>query len=254
MQVLKIGGNELDDPGFLVGLAEYVAGTAVPHIIVHGGGRAIVALQQKVGLQSTKVDGLRVTDREMITIVQMALSGQTNKQIVTALLAAGVDAIGISGVDGSLLRCLKKQHPTADLGYVGEISQVRTDLLHQLTNLGLTVVLSPLSLGFDGYTYNVNADDAASAVALAMQVEQLTFVSNVPGVLANGRILPRLTPDQTKTLITEDIITDGMVPKVRAALTAIEQGVRQAQITNLTGLLTNSGTLFTHKPAGARHE
>jgi acetylglutamate kinase len=245
MQVLKIGGNELDDPGFLAGLANYVAGTAVPHIIVHGGGRAIVALQQKVGLQSTKVDGLRVTDREMISVVQMALSGQTNKQIVTALLAAGVDAIGLSGVDGGILRCLKKQHPTADLGYVGQISQVRTDLLDQLTNLGLTVVLSPISLGFDGCTYNVNADDAASAVALALQAERLSFVSNVPGVLNNGRILPHLTPAQTETLINDGVITDGMVPKVRAALATIAQGVPQTQIVNLAGLLSNSGTLFT---------
>lgn len=245
MQVLKIGGNELDDPGFLAGLAAYVAETAVPHVIVHGGGRAIVSLEQKIGLQSTKVDGHRVTDREMISVVQMALSGQTNKQIVTALLAAGVDAIGLSGVDGGLLRCLKKQHPTADLGYVGEVSQVRTELLHQLTQIGLTVVLSPLSLGFDGYTYNVNADDAASAVALALQAERLTFVSNVPGVLANGRILPHLTPDQTETLISDGIITDGMVPKVRAALATIAQGVQQTQIVNLAGLLTNSGTIFT---------
>ncbi|MCB8981039.1 MAG: acetylglutamate kinase [Ardenticatenaceae bacterium] len=247
MQILKIGGNELDNPGFLAGLAEYVAATAVPHIIVHGGGRAIVALEQKVGLQSTKVDGHRVTDREMIRIVQMALSGQTNKQIVSALLAAGVDAIGLSGVDGGLLRCLKKHHPTADLGYVGEISQVRTDLLRQFASLGLTVVLSPLSLGFDGYTYNVNADDAASAVALALQAEQLTFVSNVPGVLHNGRILPRLTLEETETLISDGIITDGMVPKVRAALATIAQGVQQTQIVNLAGLLSNSGTIFTNE-------
>lgn len=248
MQVLKIGGNELDDAEFLAGLAEYVAGTAVPHIIIHGGGRAIVALQQKVGLHSTKVDGLRVTDREMIGVVQMALSGQTNKQIVSALLAAGVDAVGLSGVDGGILRCRKKLHPTADLGYVGEISQVRTQLLQQLTTLGLTVVLSPLSLGFDGCTYNVNADDAASAVALALQAERLTFVSNVPGVLANGRILPHLTPDQTEMLIHDGVITDGMVPKVRAALSTIAQGVQQTQIVNLAGLLSNSGTLFTSRP------
>ena len=141
MQILKIGGNELDKPDFLAGLGSYLARQAVPHIIVHGGAKAIVALQRKVGVRSTQVDGLRVTSREMLTIVQMALSGQTNKQIVTALLAAGVDAIGLSGVDGGILRCVKKQHPTADLGFVGEMTQVRTELLQQLTGLGLTVVL-----------------------------------------------------------------------------------------------------------------
>ncbi len=252
MQVLKIGGNELDDPGFLAGMASYVAQTAVPHIIVHGGGRAIVALQQKVGLTSTKVDGLRVTDREMITVVQMALSGQTNKQIVTALLAAGVDAIGLSGVDGGILRCTKKQHPTADLGYVGEIAKVRTSLLRQFTQLGLTVVLSPLSLGIDGYTYNVNADDVARAVALALQAERLTFVSNVPGVLANGRILPNLTISQAKSLIADGIITDGMVPKVRAALDAVAQGVAKAHIVNLDGLRRSGGTYFVENKTAKR--
>jgi acetylglutamate kinase len=267
MQVLKIGGNELDDPGFLAGLANFVAQTAastsdssrrseqaVPKIIIHGGGQAIVALQHKIGLTSTKVDGLRVTDKEMIAVVQMALSGQTNKQIVTTLLAAGVDAIGLSGVDGGILRCTKKQHPTADLGYVGEIIQVRTELLRQLTNLGVTVVLSPLSLGLDGCTYNVNADDVASSVAVALKASQLTFVSNVPGVLANGRIQPTLTQAQTETFINEGIITDGMIPKVRATLAAVAQGVTRAQIVNLDGLIGSGGTYFVGDETKKRKE
>lgn len=245
MQILKIGGNELDNPDFLAGLGSYVAQQTTPHIIVHGGGQAIVALQQKVGLRSTKVDGLRVTNGELRDIVQMALSGQINKQIVTALLTAGVDAVGLSGVDGGILRCVQRQHPKADLGYVGEIIEVRTQLLNQLLDLGLTVILSPLSLGFDNETYNVNADDAATAVAAAMQVEQLTFVSNVPGVLVNGRLQAYLTPSQTQMLIENGTITEGMVPKVKAALTAVEQGITQAKITNLVGLYMGSGTLFS---------
>jgi acetylglutamate kinase len=247
MQVLKIGGNELDDPGFLQALAAAVAVWSEPVIIVHGGGRAIAGLQTRLGLPTVKVDGLRVTDRESLAVAQMALSGQANKQIVAALLAAGVDAVGLSGVDGGLLRCRKKQHPTADLGYVGEIVQVRTNLLRQLAAQGLTVVLSPISLGLDGYTYNVNADEAAAAVARALPASLLSFISNVPGVLHNGRILPNLTIQETESLITNGVITDGMVPKVRAALDAVNQGVPQARIVNLAGLSQAGGTSFTAK-------
>lgn len=246
MQVLKIGGNELDAPGFLDGLAQAVAQTAEPVVIVHGGGKAIAGLQAQLGLQTVKVDGLRVTDHSSLAVAQMVLSGQANKQIVAALLAVGVDAIGLSGVDGGLLRCQKKRHPTADLGYVGEIVQVRAELLHALTAQGLTVVLSPISLGQDGYTYNVNADEAAGAVAKALPADLLNFVSNVPGVLQDGAIIPALTVAQTETLIEQGVITEGMVPKVRAACTAVADGVPQARIVNLAGLQQSGGTLFSN--------
>ncbi len=245
MHVYKIGGNELNDPGFLDTLAMAVAQAKEPVVIVHGGGRAIAGLQAQLGLKTVKVDGLRVTDRKSLLVAEMALSGQANKMIVKAMLAAGIDAIGISGVDGGLLRCKKKAHPTADLGYVGQIDEVRAKLLHGLMGQGLTVVVSPISLGWDGNTYNVNADEAASAVAAALDADLLNFISNVPGVLENGRILPNLTIHQTETLITDGIITDGMVPKVKAALDAVEQGVLQARIVNLTGLLQSGGTRFS---------
>ncbi len=249
MRVLKIGGNELDDPGFLPLLAEWIGQTAVHHheqfVIVHGGGHDIAMMQTRLGLVPKKVDGLRITDADSLTVAQMVLSGHTNKQIVTTLLATGVDAVGLSGIDGGLLRCEKKAHPTVDLGLVGEVVAVRTELLRQLAGLGITAVLSPISLGRDGRTYNVNADDAASAVALALHADQLDFISNVPGVLQEGRVLPKLTAVQTEQLITQGIINGGMVPKVRGALAAVTQGVAQARIVNLTGLLNNGGTVFT---------
>jgi len=244
MQVLKIGGNELDDAGFLAALAQAVAGSGEPVVIIHGGGRAIGDLQARLGLPSLKVDGLRVTDAESLAVAQMVLSGQTNKLIVAALLAAGVDAIGVSGVDGGLLRCRQKRHATADLGYVGEIVQVRAELIHRVAMQGMTVVISPISLGLDGQVYNVNADEAASAVALALHASRLNFVSNVPGVLQDDRIVPTLTVAQAEKLISNGVIRDGMVPKVRAALTAIAQGVPQARIVNLAGLTQTSGTTF----------
>jgi acetylglutamate kinase len=172
------------------------------------------------------------------------LSGQANKQIVAALLAAGVDAVGLSGVDGGLLRCQKKQHPTADLGFVGTITQVRARVIRSLWEQGITAVLSPISLGEDGQIYNVNADEAAGAVALAINARLLDFISNVPGVLLEGQVIPQLTLVQAEKLISEGIVSGGMIPKVQAALTAVASGVPQARIVNLAGLATAGGTVF----------
>ncbi len=244
MHVLKIGGNELDAPGFLKGLAKFVAKMGEPVVIVHGGGKAIANLQGKLGLATKKVDGLRITDESSLDVAQMVLSGKANKLIVSALLAAGVDAVGLSGIDGGILRCKKKQHPTADLGFVGTIYKVRTDIIQQLAAQGITAVLSPISLGDDGQTYNVNADEAASAVALALNAQILDFISNVPGVLHDGKVVPQLTPVQTEKLIEDGIVNGGMIPKVRAALTAVTSGVPQARIVNLAGLGTAGGTVF----------
>lgn len=248
MQVIKVGGNELDDPAFLNGLASAVrqiqAETGDTAVIVHGGGKAIADLQGRLGIVPQKVDGLRVTDAESLMVAEMVLSGLSNKLIVRALLAAGVTAVGLSGVDGGLLRCRKKQHPTADLGFVGEIVAVNVGLIEQLVRGGFTAVISPISLGTDGQAYNVNADDAAAAIAQALGVTTLNFVSNVPGVLQNGSILPQLTIAQTEVLITDGVITDGMIPKVRAACTAVAQGIPQARVVNLNGLLNGGGTVI----------
>ena len=245
MQLLKIGGNELGESGFLDSLAGIVAGIDEPVVIVHGGGRAIADMQARLGLQTTKVDGLRVTDAESLVVSQMVLSGQSNKAIVVALLAAGVLAAGLSGVDGGLLRCMKRQHPTTDLGFVGQIAEVQPAILLSLIAQGITPVISPISLGLEGQVYNVNADEAAGALAAALQAQVVNFVSNVPAVLdEDRRPISSLTAGQTELLIQRGIIHGGMVPKVRAALAVIEQGVPQARIVNLSGLAVGSGTLF----------
>ncbi len=253
MHVLKIGGNELDDPGFLEALANVVAAEAQAVVIVHGGGKAIARLQARLGLGAVKVDGMRVTDASSLDVAQMVLSGRANKQIVSALLAAGLDAIGISGVDRGLLRCKKRVHPSADLGYVGEIVRVRTEVITQLIEDGATPVVSPISLGLDGQVYNVNADHAASALAQALGAELLDFVSNVPGVLDQDGVVPLLTLSQTEHLIADGTIRDGMAPKVRAALAAISQGVARARIIDLDGLArpdrVQGGTSFTVQEA-----
>ena len=244
--VVKIGGNEMNAPGFLDELAACLARLAAggPVVVVHGGGQDIAALQSRLGLAPVKVDGLRVTDAASLEVAQMVLSGHTNKQIVRALLAAGLDAVGLSGVDGGLLRCRQKQHPTVDLGLVGEVTAVRADLLRRLLADGLTPVLSPISLGEDGQTYNVNADEAAGAVAAALGAERLDFVSNVPGVLAGGAPLPALTPAAAEALIAGGTISGGMIPKVRTALDALARGVPAVRIVDLAGLDAGGGTVF----------
>lgn len=246
MQVLKIGGNELSDPGFLERLAGAVAGLSEPAVIVHGGGRAIADMQSRLGLQEVKVDGLRVTDAESLAISQMVLSGHANKSLVVALLAAGIQAVGISGVDGGLLRCVKKQHPKADLGYVGQVVEVYPSIIHGLVAQGMTPVISPISLGLDGQVYNVNADEAAGAIAAALEAKVLNFISNVPAVLdGQNKPIASLTTAETQLLIQEGVIRDGMVPKVQAALEVLGHGVSSSRIVDLGGLANGSGTFFS---------
>jgi acetylglutamate kinase len=245
MRVIKIGGNELDSQSFLDGLATTIANLNEPVIVVHGGGQAIAELQGKLGLITTKVDGLRVTDNDSLRVAEMVLSGHANKLLVRALQAAGVNAIGLSGVDAGLLQCEKKKHPTADLGYVGTIVRVNGTLLHNLVAQGLTPVISPISVGADHHAYNVNADEAATAVAAALPADLLDFVSNVPGVLQADQLIPQLTPATTQTLIDDGVIHGGMIPKVGAALSALEAGVAQVRIVNLAGLANGAGTRFT---------
>lgn len=245
MQVLKIGGNELADPAFLPALAEAVAGLGEPVVIVHGGGKSIADMQLRLGLEPRKVEGLRVTDEPSLEVAQMVLSGQANKAIVRALLAVGVQALGISGVDGGLLRCHKKEHPTIDLGLVGEIDEVNSGLLNTLLRSQLTPVVSPISLGHNGALYNVNADEAAAAIATALKASTLSFVSNVRAVMGkSGEEIECLTAPATNELIAQGVIRDGMVPKVQAALDVVSRGVPEVIIRDLDGLRTGAGTRF----------
>jgi acetylglutamate kinase len=245
MQVIKIGGGELTEEKNLERLSENISTMREPAVIVHGGGGAIADMQARLGLEVIKVDGLRVTDAETLDVSQMVLSGRVNKAIVAAFLSAGVDAAGISGVDGGLLCCKKKEHPHADLGYVGEIVEVRPAIIEALIARGLTPVVSPISLGVDGQVYNVNADEAAAALATALEAKMLSFISDVFAVFdRDQQPLSALTSSQTEILIQSGVIDGGMVPKVRAALQVIERGVPRARIVNLSGFSNGSGTTF----------
>ena len=244
--VLKVGGNELDDPAFLYGLAQAVrAVLAEGHfpVIVHGGGKAVSEYQTKLGLSERRIEGLRVTDDASMELAEMVLSGLMNKRIVRALVHQGMRAAGISGVDDGTIYVEKMWHPLGDLGRVGDVRDVDTYLLNTLIAAKIVPVVSPISYGaLDAESYNVNADHAATALAAKLGAIKLVFVTNVPGILVAGRVVRAVTAGQAEAWISEGIISGGMVPKVRSALEAVRNGVAQAVITNLAGVQEGGGT------------
>ncbi len=239
VRVVKLGGNELERPDWLAACAQALT-SAGPIVVVHGGGRAVTALSRQLGLPVEKRAGIRVTTPEVAAVVEMVLGGPINRNVVGALRLAGLDAVGLSGVDGGLL--------TAELlpggfGHVGKITAVRVALLHSLLLAGLTPVIAPMAPGSGGdvgsggggadVPFNVNADDAAAAIAGALQAAELLFISDVPGVVVEGVPQPTLPVGALDTLIELGIAADGMAAKLRAAAAALEAGTRAVRIGDL---------------------
>lgn len=242
--VLKIGGNQVEDEAFLAGFVAAVKGLLGKHavVIVHGGGKEISDLHSQLGVGFETVEGLRATSPESMKLVEMVLNGTVNTRLVRWLVNAGVDALGLSGVDMGLVRTTPLAVKGKSLGRVGQVGPVNGEALLQLLDLGLTPVISPVSLGADGLAYNVNADHVAAGVAQAIEASKLIFVSNVPGVQVTGRTMRALSLAQIEGLIADGHITGGMIPKVRSATDAVARGVHQAVITDLTGLANGEGT------------
>ncbi len=246
ISVIKVGGNELDDPIFLHGLSKSVRvliDSGHFPVIVHGGGKTIADYQTKLGLETSFIEGLRITDDASLDVAEMVLSGLMNKRIVRTLVGAGIRCAGFSGVDDGTIYVEKMWNPHGDLGRVGEIQDVDTYLLDTLIDAGIVPVVSPISFGaVDAQSYNVNADHAATAIASKLGATRLVFISNVPGVLVAGRTVRAITAEQAEAWIDEGIIFGGMIPKVRSAVEAVRGGVAQAVITNLAGLQEGNGT------------
>jgi len=235
IRVAKIGGNELDRPDWVAACARALSKNG-PTVVVHGGGQAVSDWSRRLGLPVEKKDGLRVTTPEIAQIVEMVLGGPINRLIVTALREAGLDAIGLSGVDGGLLTAEPLQNGTG-LGAVGEIAHVRGSLLQSLLLAGLTPVVAPVAPSTsNGQPLNVNADQAAAAVAAALAAEELLFISDVPGVTVAGVTQPTLAAAEIETMIEEGVATGGMAAKLRAATQALRAGVRPVRIGNLDRL------------------
>lgn len=243
--VIKISGHELDDPAFLkqfAGAIRAMSGQALA--IVHGGGKEISAMQTRMGIEPRYADGIRITDADSLALVEMVLCGTINKRLVRVLVNAGVDAVGMSGVDGGLVSAAKLKHGAIDMGFTGEVTAVRIDVLQDLLDLNLVPVIAPICLG-DANNYNVNADHVAGAIGVAINAERLVFLSNVPGVMQDGAVISELTRAQSESLINDGVISGGMIPKVKTALDALASGVARVTITNLDGLQSGGGTTFT---------
>jgi acetylglutamate kinase len=242
--VLKIGGNQVEDEAFLAGFVDVVRGLLAEHavIVVHGGGKEIADLHGQLGVGFETVEGLRSTSEESLRLVEMVLNGVVNTRLVRWLVNGKVDALGLSGVDMGLVRVTPLTVNGRGLGRVGQVGYVNGEALLQLLDLGVTPVISPVSLGEDGLAYNVNADHVAASVARAVEATRLVFVSNVPGVQVTGRTMRGLTVTQIEGLIADGHITGGMIPKVRSATEAVQSGVYQAVITDLAGLASDNGT------------
>ncbi|WP_457615386.1 acetylglutamate kinase [Methanopyrus sp.] len=244
MEVIKVGGEVLDR---VEDLARIIDDT----IVVHGGGPKVSDVMERMGLEPRFVRGLRVTDRRTLEVVIMVLAGLVNKRLVAELRSEGVNALGLSGIDGGLLIAEKRLEVVdgeeVDLGYVGDVKRVNSELLESLLNVGYVPVIAPLGVGEDGTVYNVNADTAAGAIAGAVRADRLVLLTDVPGVMGDlsdpETLIERVHPEDIEKLEEDGIVTGGMVPKLEAAKMAVEAGCREAVITNLDGLLEGKGTI-----------
>ena len=229
--VAKVGGNEIDDSRWLERLARAVAQRRAPLVLVHGGGREVTELQRTLGAEPEWRDGLRVTTPEALRAVSMVLSGLVNKRLAALLIGAGVEAVGISGEDGALLRAEPAKQGA--LGLTGEIREVKPQLLLSLLESGYVPVVSPVSRGPQGGALNVNADDAAAAVAAGVAAERFLMISNIPGVLEGEAVIPQIGASEVEELITSGIASGGMAPKLRAAARSARAGVGEVRIGGL---------------------
>jgi acetylglutamate kinase len=248
-RVVKIGGSALADDAWLVRFAAAAAAARTPLVIVHGGGPEISALSERFGIEVEWHEGRRVTSPAALEIAGMVLNGRVNKKVVAALVNAGVDAVGIAGIDGALLRA--DLLASGALGRVGRIVHVRADLLRNLLALGHTVVISPMSLGVDGEPLNVNADDAAAAIAAALGATELVFLTDVAGVREGAGVRAQLDVAEAEYIVTAGIASGGMAVKVSAGVKALAHGVQAVRIGSEQVLFDDSaGTVLTAATAG----
>lgn len=245
-RVVKIGGAALADDGWLDTFASHIAEAGDCPAIVHGGGPDINALSEKLGLSFDWSNGRRVTSPELLDAARLVLSGRLNKRIVSALLSAGADAVGISGEDGNLIRARAAENGA--IGRVGEVDTVRTELLEWLISRGLVPVISPISRGLDGHGLNVNADEVAGAVAAALNAPELLFITDVPGVMEAGVVRSDLSTREVQALIGSSAASGGMALKLKAAMQALSMGVASVRIgTFLTLHDERAGTRIRHE-------
>ncbi|MBU1076002.1 MAG: acetylglutamate kinase [Spirochaetes bacterium] len=257
--VIKIGGEPMIDEESKENLAlnlillKYVG---INPVVIHGGGQQITDLMKSLGKEAIFIEGLRVTDKETMNITEMVLTGMVNKDIVGIINHHGGKAVGISGKDGNLMEAEKLDKGSADLGYVGQIKKINPDVVLTLSEKGFIPIISPVGIGHKGESFNINADTAASRIAVALHAVKLILLTNVRGIYKEpGRedsFLPTVKIKEAEKQIKGNIITKGMLPKVESCIYALKQGVEKAHIIN--GLIPHSIILeiFTESGIGTQ--
>jgi acetylglutamate kinase len=237
--VIKFGGNAMVDPELFETFARDVVLmklVGMNPVIVHGGGPQIGALLDRLKIKSEFVEGMRVTDAPTMNVVEMVLGASVNKEIVDCIHRNGGRAVGLTGKDGELLKARKLQlehsgENLRDIGLVGEVTSVDTQVLNMLGDSDFIPVIAPIAGGADGKTYNINADLVAGKIAEVLHAEKLMLLTNVAGLLdQDGEVLTGLSTTEVDRLIADGVIQGGMLPKIRCALDAVKQGVKSAHI------------------------
>jgi acetylglutamate kinase len=252
--VVKYGGHAMGDDAIARQFADDIVllkQVGMNPIVVHGGGPQIGNMLKRLQIKSSFVDGLRITDKETVEIVEMVLSGSVNKELVGLINKAGGLAVGLSGKDADLIRARKLSHPSThketdsniekvlDLGFVGEPVGINTNILELLEKSDIIPVIAPIGVGEEGETYNINADTVAGAVAAAMEATRFLLLTDVAGVLdKDKKLIPQLSVDKARELIADGTISGGMIPKIETCLDAINGGVEAAVI--IDGRVPNS--------------
>lgn len=256
--VIKYGGNAMINEQLKAQVMEdivllWLVGVKI--VLVHGGGPEISETMKKMGKETQFVNGLRVTDKETVDIVQMVLAGKINKTLVNLIERTGGKAMGISGIDGRLIEATMKDEK---LGYVGEITKVHIDPVVDLLEKGYIPIISTVGCDKEGNTYNINGDTAAAYIAGALGAERLIMMTDIAGILREkddpSTLIPEITISQAKKLFDEGVVSGGMIPKVDCCIEAIDKGVKKVVIMDgrvphsiLMEILTNegAGTLVT---------
>ncbi|WP_086480057.1 acetylglutamate kinase [Oceanospirillum sanctuarii] len=268
--VIKYGGNAMTDEALKASFARdmvLMKEVGINPVVVHGGGPQIGELLEKLKIESRFVNGMRVTDEETMDVVEMVLGGLVNKEIVSLINQAGGKAVGLTGKDGGLIQAtkLKVTHKTPemtapeiiDIGHVGEVAEVQTDVVDMLVQRDFIPVIAPIGVDEQGRSYNINADLVAGKVAEALGAEKLMLLTNIAGLLdKNGDILTGLSTTQVDELIEDGTIYGGMLPKIGCALSAVKHGVVSSHIIDgrvphatLLEIFTDAGvgTLITNQ-------
>lgn len=259
--VVKYGGNAMTDPALESSFARDIVllkTVGLHPVVVHGGGPQVDNLLKELGRQSDRIDGMRVTDKRTMDIVEMVLGGSVNKSIVSLINKHGGSAIGLTGKDANLIQAKKLLVEKigedgiavpVDLGYVGDVVSVNKDVINMLIASNFIPVIAPLGVDEEGNTYNINADLVAGKVAEFLQAEKLMLLTNIKGVLGrDGEVVTGLTPQKVDSLIEDGTISGGMIPKIQCALDAVRSGVKSAVIVDgrvphatLLEIFTNEG-------------